>query len=83
MLLPDDHQIHAFTRRWNEIKLLALGNLSSEHQYVELQQPRWNDGELLLGNCTWPEVIAGAPLIAAAGSPRRRHTRITGASDER
>jgi oligo-1,6-glucosidase len=52
LLLPDDEQIWAFTRRWEGTELLVVANLSSNEVVPDLEG--WNDGQLLLGNLPEP-----------------------------
>jgi oligo-1,6-glucosidase len=47
MLLPDDEQVYAFTRRLGDDELLVLGNFSGEEAPVALDDP---GGKLVLGN---------------------------------
>jgi oligo-1,6-glucosidase len=51
MLLPDDPQVYAFTRRLGDVSLLVLGNVSSEVAVPALDAQPWHDAE----------VVAGAP----------------------
>jgi oligo-1,6-glucosidase len=51
MLLAQDQQIYAFTRRLDDIELLVLGNLSAEMADPGTL-PEWADAELLIGNVT-------------------------------
>ncbi len=47
MLLPDDEQVYAFTRRLDDVELLVLANLSGEPVEVDVPDG-WEDAELLL-----------------------------------
>jgi len=48
LLLPDDEQVWAFTRRWGDVELLVVANLSSYDVVPDLDG--WDAGTLLLGN---------------------------------
>jgi oligo-1,6-glucosidase len=47
MLLPDDTQVYAFTRRLDDVELLVLGNFSGEPAEPPLDG--WDDAEVLIG----------------------------------
>jgi oligo-1,6-glucosidase len=50
MLLPEDRQVYAFTRRLESTELLVLCNVSGSQAAVELPEPApWASAELLLG----------------------------------
>jgi oligo-1,6-glucosidase len=50
MLVPDDPQVYAFTRRWRDDELLVMVNVSGEPATVALSGSEvWTDAELLLG----------------------------------
>ncbi|WP_459644606.1 glycoside hydrolase family 13 protein [Kineococcus sp. NUM-3379] len=49
MLLPDDEQVYAFTRRLRSTELLVLANVSGEPAAVEVPES-WTGSEVLLGN---------------------------------
>ena len=50
MLLPEDRQVYAFTRRLESTELLVLCNVSGSPAAVELPEPApWASAELLLG----------------------------------
>ena len=49
MLLPDDPQVYAFTRRLESTELLVLVNVSGEPAVVELPDGQWADAEVVLG----------------------------------
>ncbi len=50
MLLPDDRQVYAFTRRLESTELLVLCNVSGSPATVELPEPApWTAAKLLLG----------------------------------
>ena len=50
MLLPEDRQVYAFTRRLHATELLVLCNVSGSPAAVDLPEPaRWASAELLLG----------------------------------
>ncbi len=52
MLLPEDRQVYAFTRRLGDVELLVLANVSGEAAEVELADAdAWASSELLLSNC--------------------------------
>jgi oligo-1,6-glucosidase len=48
MLLPNDEQVYAFTRGYEGVELLALGNFTGETVAVDL--PGWAAAELVIGN---------------------------------
>jgi len=51
MLLPDDEQVYAFTRRHGDLELLVLGNFSGGRAVVDLPDAAaWAGAELLVGN---------------------------------
>ena len=51
MLLPDDEQVYAFTRRHGGVELLVLGNFSGGHAILDLPDAAaWAGAELLVGN---------------------------------
>ncbi|MDT7570729.1 MAG: oligo,6-glucosidase [Actinomycetota bacterium] len=52
LLLADDERVWAFTRRWEDIELLVVANLSSDEVVPGLDG--WTDGQLLLGNLPDP-----------------------------
>ena len=52
LLLPDDDCVWAFTRRWHDVELLVIANLSAYAVVPELAG--WDDGTLLLGNLPDP-----------------------------
>jgi oligo-1,6-glucosidase len=50
MVLPDDEQVYAFTRRLADVELLVLGNFSGGTAVVDVPDAdSWVGGELLLG----------------------------------
>jgi oligo-1,6-glucosidase len=50
MLLPDDPQVYAFTRAYEDVELLVLCNVSAESASFTLDDPApWADAQLLLG----------------------------------
>jgi oligo-1,6-glucosidase len=50
MLLPDDPQVYAFTRAYEDVELLVLCNVSATPAAVPLDDPApWEDAPLLLG----------------------------------
>lgn len=59
MLLPEDEQAYAFTRRLRDVELLEVANLSGEA--VQPNVPGvWVDTELVLGN--YPDTTDGLRL---------------------
>jgi oligo-1,6-glucosidase len=64
MLLPDDDQVYAFTRRLADVELLVLGNFSGASVVADVSDATaWADTELLLGNYpAGPDAGAVAPL---------------------
>jgi oligo-1,6-glucosidase len=63
MLLPDDEQVYAFTRRLGDVELLVLGNFSGGTAVVDVPDAdAWVAGELLLGNYPAESVPAAASL---------------------
>ncbi len=48
MLLADDEQVYAFTRRFEGTELLVIANFGVTEQRVDL--PGWSDAETVLGN---------------------------------
>ena len=52
LLLPEDERVWAFTRRYEQVELLVVANLSAEHVMPAIDG--WQDGELLLGNLPEP-----------------------------
>ena len=66
LLLPDDEQVWAFTRRHLDVELLVLANLSSHDVVAQVEDRTWADAELLLGNLPGPlptpDDPAGLPL---------------------
>ena len=58
LLLPDDEQVYAFTRRLGDVELLVLGNFS-EHPVVPALEG-WEDAEVLVGE----PAPAGTPAVA-------------------
>ena len=64
MLLPDDDDVYAFTRRLAGDELLVVGNFSSGTVPVELPEAqRWSGSELLLSN--YPDSVQdGAGLTS-------------------
>jgi oligo-1,6-glucosidase len=64
MLLPEDPQVYAFTRRLGAVELLVLANFSGEQVKAALPDlPEWDRAELLLGNLPdSPAAPASSPL---------------------
>jgi len=61
MLLPDDEQIYAFTRRLDDVTLLVVSNLSATKADVPIPDAAsWADSELVLGN--YPDAGDGLRL---------------------
>jgi len=54
MLLPDDKDVYAFTRRLDGVELLVLGNFSGRTVAVELPDATWADAEPLIANYPVP-----------------------------
>jgi oligo-1,6-glucosidase len=51
MLVPDDEQVYAFTRRLDNVELLVLGNFSGDAAVVDVPgADAWAAAELLLAN---------------------------------
>jgi oligo-1,6-glucosidase len=53
LLLPDDERVWAFTRRWQDVELLVVANMSGSDVVPDLDG--WDSGELLLGNLPDPD----------------------------
>ena len=68
LLLPDDEQLWAFTRRHDGVELLVVANLSSAEVCAEV--PGWEDAELLLGNL--PYALPGLRLRPWESQVHRR-----------
>jgi oligo-1,6-glucosidase len=72
MLLPDDEQVYAFTRRSDDVELLVLGNFSGERA---LPQPpdaaAWAGAEVLVGTPAPDGSLALAPWEGRAYRRRR------------
>jgi oligo-1,6-glucosidase len=63
MLLPDDKQIYAFTRRLGPVQLLVLGNFSGATVAADVPDAdAWAGSELLIGNYPPPD-RAQAPIM--------------------
>jgi oligo-1,6-glucosidase len=63
MLLEDDDQVYAFTRRLGDVELLVLGNFSGDPADVPIDG--WDDAELILSNLAAPgEGLGLAPWEA-------------------
>jgi oligo-1,6-glucosidase len=61
MLLADDEQVYAFSRRLGDVELLVLGNFSGRRVAVDLPDAAaWAGAELLVANC--------APMGGADGA---------------
>jgi oligo-1,6-glucosidase len=69
LLLPDDERIWAFTRRWEDVELLVVANLSAHEIVPDLDG--WNDVQLLLGNLPAP-----GPTLRAWESRVMRRTGV-------
>ena len=55
MLLPDDEQVYAYTRRLDGVELLVVGNFSADTVVAEVPDAAgWAGSELLLGNYPVP-----------------------------
>ncbi len=66
MLMPDDEQVYAFTRRHGDVELLVLVNVSGAEAAVEIPDLEdWSRSDLLLG--TVPD--AGGPAWPALLRP--------------
>jgi len=61
MLLPNDEQLYAFTRRLNDVELLVVGNFSDATRALGgLIDGNWESATLLLGN--YPDDRVPSPL---------------------
>ena len=55
MLLADDEQVYAFTRRYDRTELLIVANFSDSPLYLKLAEATdWAEAELLITNCARP-----------------------------
>ncbi len=62
MLLPDDEQIYAFTRRWQGATMLVVANFSASPATATVPDADdWAASELVLGN--YPEPASSSGLI--------------------
>jgi oligo-1,6-glucosidase len=78
MLLPDDTEVYAFTRRLDAVELLVLGNFSGKEVSVDVTDAdAWAGSELLIGNYPapdgWPTPLTLRPWEARVY--RRLHPR--------
>jgi oligo-1,6-glucosidase len=65
MLLAENEQVYAFTRRLGDVELLMLANFSGRPAAVELADDiRHQDGELLLANVPEPAPLAAQMTLA-------------------
>jgi oligo-1,6-glucosidase len=56
MLLPNDEQVYAFTRRLGDVELLVLANFGDDPVVARVPEPeRWVGAELLV--CNYPYAI--------------------------
>jgi oligo-1,6-glucosidase len=63
MLLPEDEQVYAFTRRLGDVALLVVANLSGEPAKAEVPDAdAWFDAELVLANLGTDERGEGLTL---------------------
>ncbi len=66
MLLPDDEQVYAFTRRLAEVELLVLGNLSADTVAADVPDAgAWAGAELISVN--YPRAARQSPTTHMAG----------------
>ena len=73
MLLPDDEQLYAFTRRLGEVELLVLGNFSGRPATAAIPDAEaWAGAELVLSNCP----AAARPGARAVGGARVPAARV-------
>ena len=64
MLLPDDEQVYAFTRRLGDVELLVLANFSGDTVHPEVPDAAaWAGAELLLGNCRAADGLRRVPAL--------------------
>jgi oligo-1,6-glucosidase len=62
MLLPEDPDVYAYTRRLRDVELLVLGNFTGETVAVDLPQlAAWSDAELLIDNLDVPDAATREP----------------------
>ena len=62
MLLPNDEQIYAFTRRLDDVELLVLANFGNEDVVADVPNPEhWIDAELLICNYPYAVTEPGTP----------------------
>ena len=55
MLLPNDEQLYAFTRRLDATELLVVGNFGGTPARADLPEPAaWDGAELLMNNTAQP-----------------------------
>ncbi|MEV4352166.1 alpha-glucosidase [Actinoplanes sp. NPDC049596] len=62
MLLPNDEQLYAYTRRLDTTELLVIGNFSGEQVTADIDG--WSDAELVLTNLPAPDGLTLAPWQA-------------------
>jgi oligo-1,6-glucosidase len=61
MLLPDDEQVYAFTRRLEDTVLLVVANVSSDEVTADVPDaPAWAAAEQVIGTHPPPEPSADA-----------------------
>jgi oligo-1,6-glucosidase len=75
MLLPDDEQVYAFTRRHGDVELLVLVNVSGAEASVEAPDlADWSRSDLLLGTVDGPGGHAWPVLLGPwEARVHRRH----------
>jgi oligo-1,6-glucosidase len=57
MLLPNDEQVYAFTRRLDDVELLVLANFGDDPVTADVPDPaQWLDAELLV--CNYPYAVS-------------------------
>jgi oligo-1,6-glucosidase len=62
MLLPNDEQVYAFTRRLDDVELLVLANFGDEDVVADVPSPEhWVDAELLICNYPYAVTEPGTP----------------------
>ena len=70
MLLPEDEQVYAFTRRHGDVELLVLVNVSGGEVAVEVPDAEaWSRSDLLLGTVDDADGPAWPATAASVGGP--------------
>ncbi len=77
MLLADDEQVYAFTRRLGDVELLVLGNFSDRRVAVDLPDAAaWARAEVLIADGRPAADVAGGVLSLGPWEARvHRRTR--------